>query len=55
MGLIKTIWISGVENEADLFTKNLSGSDFDKHASKFCGTDDYYKNMKDRESEKTNL
>ena len=50
MGLIKTIWISGTDNESDLFTKNLSGPEFDKHASKFCGSDDYYKNLQDGES-----
>ena len=50
LNLIKTIWISGDENEADLFTKNLAGPDYNKHAEKFCGEDGYYKSIQDRES-----
>ena len=30
-GLLKVVWIPGKENEADLFTKNLPGPDFDRH------------------------
>ena len=41
-GLIETSWLPGVENEADLFTKNLPGPAFNKHTSRFCGKDDYY-------------
>ena len=33
-GVIDIQWMSGKENLADLFTKNLGGSDFEKHASK---------------------
>jgi len=31
-GILKVTWIPGSENEADLFTKNLAGPDFNKHA-----------------------
>ena len=50
MGIINTIWISGKENPADLYTKNLAGPDFEKHTVEFCGPDEYYKNIQDRES-----
>jgi hypothetical protein len=36
-------WVSGEENSADLFTKNLAGQVFDKHASVFVGCDKYMK------------
>ena len=36
-GLLIIRHISGTENTADLFTKNLTGSDFQKHVSKICG------------------
>ena len=35
--VIKVVWIAGEDNEADLYTKNLPGLDFNKHASKICG------------------
>ena len=50
LNLIKTIWIPGDDNEADMFTKNLSGPNYNRHAEKFCGKDSYYKNIQDRES-----
>jgi len=31
-GILKVTWIPGLEYEADLFTKNLAGPDFNKHA-----------------------
>ena len=34
-GVIETRWISGEKNTADLFTKNLGGKDYAKHASVF--------------------
>ena len=34
-GVIKVHWIDTAANESDLFTKNLGGPEFDKHASKF--------------------
>ena len=36
-GVLDIQWMSGKENLADLFTKNLGGSDFEKHASKLIG------------------
>ena len=30
-GILRIVWIPGEINEADLFTKNLSGPDFEKH------------------------
>jgi hypothetical protein len=42
-GIIVCDWVSGEENSADLFTKNLAGQVFDKHASVFVGRDKYMK------------
>ena len=39
-GLIDIEWISGEENPADLFTKNLDGPTFEKHAKFFCGEEE---------------
>ena len=36
-GIIRVIWTSGESNDADLFTKNLPGPVFHKHAVKFVG------------------
>jgi hypothetical protein len=41
-GIINVRWISGVSNEADLFTKNLAGPAFNKHGSNYYGEDEYY-------------
>ena len=38
-GIIRVIWMSGSSNDADLFTKNLPGPAFHKHAVKFVGED----------------
>ena len=38
-GIIRVIWTSGESNDADLFTKNLPGPVFHKHAVKFVGED----------------
>jgi hypothetical protein len=38
-GIIRVIWTSGLSNDADLFTKNLPGPAFNKHAVKFVGED----------------
>ena len=40
-GVIKVVWISGTENTADLFTKNLHGPLFNKHTKIVCGDDEY--------------
>ena len=35
-GIIHTVWLHSPENSTDLFTKNLTGPDFRKHASVYC-------------------
>lgn len=40
-GLIMTEWIAGENNPSDIFTKNLQGPPFEKHASKLVGQDQY--------------
>lgn len=40
-GILKVQWIPSANNTADLFTKNLAGTLFDKHAEAFCGIDEY--------------
>jgi hypothetical protein len=40
-GIITVKWISGDENSADLFTKNLQGPLFEKHTKVYCGDDEY--------------
>jgi hypothetical protein len=46
-GIIVCDWMSGNDNPADLFTKNLPGPLFDKHASSFVGRDEYMKKAPD--------
>jgi hypothetical protein len=43
-GIIKTVWLSGLEMPSDLFTKNLARPLFEKHVMVQCGTDEYLKN-----------
>jgi len=38
-GLVRVIWTIGESNDADLFTKNLLGPAFCKHAVKIVGED----------------
>ena len=40
-GLIVIKWIKSEDNDADLFTKNLAGPEFNKHVRAFCGDDEY--------------
>jgi hypothetical protein len=40
-GVIELYWILTEDNSADLFTKNLSGLIFEKHAAVYCGIDEY--------------
>ena len=42
-GIIEVQWIAGDSNSADLFTKNLEGPLFEKHARVYCGDDEYMK------------
>jgi len=49
MGLIVSKWCNGAKMSRDLFTKNLAGPLFDKHAQKFVGHDEYMKQRGDAE------
>jgi hypothetical protein len=40
-GILEVRWISGNDNDADLFTKNLDGPTFAKHTKVYCGNDQY--------------
>ena len=40
-GTLIVRWISGADNPADLFSKNLPHSLFSKHVKRFCGEDEY--------------
>lgn len=40
-GTIVTHWVSGHDNPVDLYTKNLGGPDFERHAARFCGNNEY--------------
>jgi hypothetical protein len=42
-GIITVKWIPTEENSADIFTKNLNGPAFEKHASAYIGNDEYMK------------
>ena len=49
-GIIKTVWVSGELNAADMFTKNLPGPLFNTHVKSVCGEDKYgQSNAQDRE------
>jgi len=39
--LLEIKWIPGSENEADMFTKNLSRPDIDRHGEKFSTDEDF--------------
>jgi len=36
-GIVRVNWTSGESNDVDLFTENLPGPAFNKHAVKFVG------------------
>jgi hypothetical protein len=40
-GMVVVKWISTEENSSDLFTKNLYGPAFEKHAATYVGVDEY--------------
>lgn len=40
-GLIEVKWIASEDNSSDLLTKNLPGPLFEKHATVYCGYDEY--------------
>jgi hypothetical protein len=39
-GVVIVEWIPTNDNSTDLFTKNLSGPAFNKHAAVYCGVDE---------------
>ena len=41
MGLIICRYVPGPENDADIFTKNVTAAIFEKHIPKFVGVDEY--------------
>ena len=50
-GLIKVKWIPTEDNSSDLFTKNLFGPLFEKHASVYVGVDKYMQYVNDSHGE----
>ena len=40
-GIIEVEWVKGEDQTSDLFTKNLPGPAFEKHAVAFVGHDEY--------------
>jgi hypothetical protein len=45
--IINVKWIPTDENSSDLFTKNLAGPKFEKHAAACCGYDEHMKKVRD--------
>ena len=43
-------WISGTNNELDMFTKNVGGTLYEKHLKQFVGTDKYMSGVSQEES-----
>jgi len=43
-GILEVKWIATDDNCSDLFTKNLAGPAFEKHAEVYCGHDQYMSN-----------
>ena len=43
MGLIQCRYVPGRENDADIFTKNVTAAIFEKRIPKFVGVDEYMK------------
>ena len=40
-GILIVKWIPGPKNDADLHTKNLAATDFEKHVAVYTGKDEY--------------
>jgi len=40
-GILIVKWIAGVDNDSDMFTKNLNGPMFERFAEVYVGVDDY--------------
>ena len=49
--ILKVNWCSNQEMSSDLFTKNLQGPDFERHANTFCGSDEYQSRVRDSQGE----
>ena len=49
-GIVEFDWVSTVNNEADMFTKNLVGPEHNKHAARLCRCNEYYGTMQVKES-----
>ena len=47
MGLIQCKYVPGPENDADIFTKNVTAEIFEKHIPKFVGVDEYMRERAD--------
>ena len=47
MGLIQCRYVAGPENDADIFTKDVTAAIFEKHIPKFVGVDEYTKEWAD--------
>jgi hypothetical protein len=43
--LVRTIWIPGDTNSTDMYTKNLAGPLFEKHARTYVGNDEYMRSQ----------
>ena len=46
MGIIEVRHVPGDDNDADIFTKNVTRAVFDKHVPKLVGIDKYCQDMK---------
>ena len=46
-GMVNVVWTKGDDMTADIFTKNLSGPTFNKHAEALVGNDEYMQTGKD--------
>ena len=40
-GVLLVKWIPGTTNDADIYTENLAGIDFEKHVETYTGKDEY--------------
>ena len=47
MGLIQCRYVPGSENDANIFTNNVTAAIFEKHIPKFVGVDGYTKEWAD--------
>ena len=46
--IVEFQWASKVNNEAEIFTKNLIGQEHNKHVARLCVHNKYYSTMQDR-------